>query len=85
MHSDMLEVARTAVFLGEEGLTGVEFSGRTAVALGRVGAVEVGNVTVSDITEPVRTIVSDVPKTDSMQRKPRTSEPSLRLQTSQHR
>jgi hypothetical protein len=52
MSSDVLEVAWSAVLFGEERLAVVELSRRAGRAFGRVGAVEVGDVTVSDIAEP---------------------------------
>lgn len=52
MSSDKLKVIWPAVLLGQEGFAVVELSRRAAGALGGVGAVEVGGVTVSNITEP---------------------------------
>lgn len=52
MRPDMFEVARATVLLREEGLAGVEFAGGAAGAFGRVGAVEVRDVVVSDVSEP---------------------------------
>ena len=51
----MFEVARSAIFLGQEGLTGVEFAWSAAGALGRVGAVVVRDMVVSNVAEPVMT------------------------------
>ena len=52
MSSDKLKVVWPAILLGQEGLAVVELSRRAAGALGGVGAVEVGGVTVTNITEP---------------------------------
>lgn len=52
VRSNVLEVAGTAVLLREERFTGVEFAGGAAGTLGGVGAVEVGDMAISDITEP---------------------------------
>lgn len=52
MSSDKLEVVWPAIFLGQEGLAVVELARRAAGALGGVGAIEVGGMTVSNIAEP---------------------------------
>lgn len=52
MHSDILEIVGSAILLGKPGFTLVEFTRGAAGALGRVGAVEVGDVTVPDVAEP---------------------------------
>jgi hypothetical protein len=48
----MLEVAGSAVFLGEEGFACVELPRFAFRAFGRIGAVEVGNMIVSNVPEP---------------------------------
>lgn len=53
VRSDVLEVTGPAVFFGEERCAVVEFTGCAAGAFGRIGAVEVGNMTVSNIAEPI--------------------------------
>jgi hypothetical protein len=50
--SDILEVSRAAILLGEPVCTLVELTSFAAGALGRVGAVEIRDVVVSNITEP---------------------------------
>jgi hypothetical protein len=50
--ADVLEVRWPTVFLGEEVCARVELTGRAARTLGRVGAVIVGDVVVSDVAEP---------------------------------
>jgi hypothetical protein len=52
MGSDVLEVAWSAVLFREEGLAVVELSRCAGGAFRRVGAVEVGDVTVSNVAEP---------------------------------
>lgn len=54
MCSNVFEVVRSAILLRQEGLSGVELAWRAALALGRVGAVEVGDVSVADVAEPAR-------------------------------
>jgi hypothetical protein len=53
MCPDVFEIVRSAILLGQEGLTGVELAGLAAGTLGGVRTVEVGNVTVADIPEPM--------------------------------
>lgn len=52
VRADVLEVRRATVLLGEEVCARVELTGCAAGTLGRVGAVVVGDVVVSDVTEP---------------------------------
>ena len=52
VRADVLEVRRAAVLLGEEVCAGVELTGCAAGTLGRVGAVIVRDVVVSDVAEP---------------------------------
>lgn len=52
MRPNVSEIVWPAVFLGQEGFTVVKFARSAAGALGRVGAVEVWGVTVSDVAEP---------------------------------
>lgn len=53
MRSDVLEVTGPAVFFGEERCAVVEFTGCAAGAFGRIGAVEVRDMTVPNIAEPI--------------------------------
>lgn len=52
MRSDVLEIAWSAIFLCQEGLTSVELAGCTARTFGRIWAVEVGDMAVTNISEP---------------------------------
>lgn len=52
MRSNIFEVVRPAIFLGQEGLAIVKFARSAARTLRGIGAIEVGGVTVSNITEP---------------------------------
>lgn len=53
VHADVLEPVRTAVVLVQPSLAVGESPGDAALALGRVGAVEEGNVLVPNVAEPV--------------------------------
>jgi hypothetical protein len=53
VHADILEPVRTAVLLVQPGLAVGETARHASLALVRVGAVEEGDVLVSDIAEPV--------------------------------
>jgi hypothetical protein len=52
VHSNMFEIAGTAVLLGEEVGAVVGFARGTAGTLGRVGTVEIRDVVVADVAEP---------------------------------
>ncbi len=52
-HAHVLEPVGPAVFPMEPGLAVCEAAGDAALALGRVGAVEEGDVLVADVAEPV--------------------------------
>lgn len=52
MRSNVFEVVWSAIFLRQERLAIVELAGSAAGALGRVGAVEVRCMPVSNVTEP---------------------------------
>ena len=52
IRSNVLEPVRPTVFELQERFASVELSGRAALALGGVGAVEVWDVLVADVTEP---------------------------------
>lgn len=51
-HADVLEPVGSAVFPVEPGLAIGETAGNAALALGRVGAVEEGNMLIANIAEP---------------------------------
>lgn len=50
--SDMMEVARPAILLSQPRFTSIHLARCAAGTLRRVGAVVVGNVIVTDVTEP---------------------------------
>lgn len=52
MRSNILKVGRSAILLGKPVCTLIELTSLAAAALGRIGAVEIRNVIVSDIAEP---------------------------------
>jgi hypothetical protein len=51
-HPNVLEVVRSTIIPLEEGLAVVEFAGHATFTLGRVGAVEEGDVLVANVPEP---------------------------------
>ena len=51
-HADVLEPVGSAVFPVEPGLAIGETAGDATLALGRVGAVEEGNMLIANIAEP---------------------------------
>lgn len=52
MCADVLEVCRPAILLGQEIGPSEELAGGAAGALGRIRAVVVGNVIVTNVAEP---------------------------------
>ena len=52
MRSNIFEIVGSTILLGQERLPGIELAGFAALTLGRVRAVEVGNVSVANVTEP---------------------------------
>jgi hypothetical protein len=52
VRANVLEVRRATVLLGQEVCARVELTGRAARTLGRVGAVIVWDVVVSNVAEP---------------------------------
>ena len=56
-HAGVLEPVGPAVFLVEEGLAVGEAAGHAALALGRIGAVEEGDVLVANVAEPARVLL----------------------------
>lgn len=52
MRADVLEVCRSAVFLGQEIGASEELARGAAGTLGRVRAVVIGDVVVTDVAEP---------------------------------
>lgn len=50
--ANVLEPVGSAILFLQPWLAGVELAGRAASALGRVGAVEVGDVVVANVAEP---------------------------------
>ena len=52
MRPNILEVSRSAILLGKEVCALEELASFAAGALGRIGAVEIRDVVVPDITEP---------------------------------
>lgn len=55
----MLEIAGSAIFLGQPGLTGVELGRSAAGTLGGGGAVVIGDVVVTDVSEPKKSELED--------------------------
>lgn len=53
-HTDVFEPIPSAVFLLQEGLAFTESASDATLALRRVGAIEVGDVLVTDIAEPIK-------------------------------
>jgi hypothetical protein len=51
-HADVLEPVRPAVLLVQEGFAVSQFAGNTALALLGVGAVEEGDMLISNVAEP---------------------------------
>jgi hypothetical protein len=51
-HANILEPVRPAVLHVEEGFAVGEQAGLAALTLGRIGAVEEGDVLIADIAEP---------------------------------
>lgn len=51
-HTGIFEPVRPAVFSVEEWFTICQSAGDTALAFGRIGAVEEGNVLITNISEP---------------------------------
>lgn len=52
MGTDVFEIVRPAVFLGQPGFTFVEFTRFATRALGRIGTVEVWDVAIANVSEP---------------------------------
>jgi len=58
-HAGKLEPVGPAVLLVQEGLAVGEAAGDAALALGRVGAVEEGDVLVANVAEPGEGLVDE--------------------------
>lgn len=63
-HTSIFEPVGTAIFSVKERLTIRQSASNTALAFGRVGAVEEGDVLVANITEPVKIEISKNSSTD---------------------
>lgn len=63
MGTDIFEIVWPAVFLGQKVRTFVEFARFATRALGGVGAVEVRDVAVANVTEPSHISSSDIANT----------------------
>lgn len=63
MGTDVFEIVWSAVFLGQKVRAFVEFSRFATGTLGRVGAVEVRDVTVANVSEPKSHASSDIANT----------------------
>lgn len=76
MRSHVFKVVGSTVLLREEGFTGVELAWRAARTLGGVRAVEVWDVTVPNVTEPVRlwSVFGPIPANKHLETSARTNE-----------
>jgi hypothetical protein len=52
MGAHIFEVVGSAVLLREERFAGVKLTSLAAMAFGRIGAVEIGNMPIANVAEP---------------------------------